>query len=491
MVSSANLPRARGHLPPHESAVDHDKAIIAGQTFAISVGFGDPSSHQKSSLRVISDPAPPPVQVVSGAKKRCPEQGRAEIQAAIDEEYKKLQACYDRLKSSHAAVDRRRKVLKDGNQALDEARACLKELNRKCGECFETRKKVMVELRDLTGKNAIGCRERPSKLHDLAGLGKAGKEALYNVHTVDGLEARISDLLYVLETKHTPLSKKKRIISKISFLENKGREFIRRREISSGAKQSAARVHTTGAKTRRELKHALSKCDVLINSAVKERNDQRRVVKKLRSERQTEIRRMQAESVHVSWAEEKKTIREIKATIIELRETRRRAARTGQMQPRDPGPCQQLKLCSSLTVYLKALLGGDDSKKSSVAKPLLESKPGPGLTSTPATCTVPTGCKKIGKASVSDGNGCESLLFSEFIGKKLKKKRVRQSSSTFAMCSNDEAWDTCLRAHPIDHLAAFTALYIKPPTKLREVPATLRQVEEKAADFSATLKAAQ
>lgn len=480
------------------------------------------ANDQKKDRKPRRERLPLPDPIPTEPVKRYPEPSKADLQAAVEAEDRKLQACFELLQTTRSFYDKRQKIRDAGKPAFDAARKHLNGLNDKCREFFETRKEITTKLKTLKEEDVAARNAAAAGANELVGAGKDGAEALKNVRTIEELEDRIKDLRYTHETGTHSITEEKKLVTKISFLENRGRDFIVSKDKAFKDEKAAKEAR---ANTRKELEEARTKQDALIDKAKAELEAQRKVVDKIRADQDAEIKKLQDDTAHVDRDEEKKKIGEIRATIRELREefhskldqwylnerihyeqqkiakrkkyeaaqaerdARRKAWEAEQAQYPEPDPYQEQKdMCSGLTVYLQTLLG-ETVEKPSVNLRGSDSGPGPSLKNASNTREISTSGKAIGKSSSGTGEGFENLAFSDFVKKsKSKKKKDRRAAAPSSKDSSADVGDTPLKPHSIDYLAAFTALEIKPPGKLSEVRAALEKVKEKRAYYDALPK---
>ena len=459
---------------------------------------------------------PLPDPIPEAPVKRYPEPKKADLQARVNEEDAKLQACFDRLNSTRAFYDERQKIREQGRPAIDAALKTLTGLNDQCRVLFEERKVITTKLKQIRDADMNARVNASSSSNELAGAGKDGNEALKNIRTIEELEAKIAELKHTQAHSSLPLPEEKKLVMKISFLTNKGRKFIQDRD-SSIKKEKAERE--ARIVSRKELEETRKGLDTRIDAIKAKIETQKKVTDGIRREQDEKIKALQSTTSEINRDEEKKKIGEIKAIIKKMRDdfqdeldkwylnerihyeqvkiarkkkqeavqaerdARRKKWEEEQAQYPEPHPYQAEKdMCSGLIVYMQTLLG-ETSEKPSVQ--LGSQKTGPSLKNTSQHREIAAEGKAIGKSSTANIDGFENLSFSDYVKKSSKGKKGKgRRSHVKDTSTNDE---TALKPHSMDYLTAFTKLDIKPPSKMSEVRTALEAVIAKK-DYYETLE---
>lgn len=484
----------------------------------------NPAPDQKKDRKPRRERLPLPDPIPEIPVKRYAEPSKSHLQATLDAEDAKLQLCFDRLNSTRAFYDQRQKIRDAGRPAFDAARKVFNDLNDHCRALFDHRKDLSNKLKSIKDADIAARTAASSGSNELVGAGKDGNEALKGLRTMEELDERIQDLEYRLATVSCALLEEKKIVAQISFLNHKGRDFIMGRD-KSYKDEKAAKEHRIAS--RKDLEDARNKQDALIDAAKAKLEEQRKVVDQLRAEQDAQIRELQDTTTDIDRDAEKKKIGEIKAVIRKLRDdfkdeldkwylnerihyeqqkiikrkkyeaaqaerdARRKAWEAEQAQYPEPDPYQEQKdMCSGLTVYMQTLLGETVEKPSVVNLAPEKTGAAPTLKTVSNTREITAEGKAIGKSTVANDSGFESLAFSDFVkksGSKSKNKKGRRSASSAADASADTQ-DLPLKPHSIDYIAAFTELGIKPPNKISEVRAALEAVKAKKAYYDSKPK---
>lgn len=481
-------------------------------------GSTEPKKDRKPRRERLPLPDPIPIESV----KRYTEPSKSELQTEVDAVDSKIQVCFDRLNTTRAFYDERQKIRDAGKPAYDAARKRFNELNETCRLFFEARKEISTKLKSLREAD-MAARNASSSFFEMPGVGKDGNEALKSIRTIEELDARIKELEYSLGVNTYSMLEEKKIVTQISFLQNKGRDFILSKDKSYKDEKAAKEVRIG---TRKELEEARGKQDVLIDAAKTKVDAQKKVVDAIRAEHEDQIKKLQVNSADIDRDAEKKKIGEMKGAIRKLRddfqvkldkwylnerihyeqqkiakrkkyeavqaerEARRKAWEEEQAQYPEPDPYQEQKdMCSGLTVYMQTLIG-ETVGKPSVNLRGTSSGVAPSLKTTSNTREISAAGKAIGKLATGKGDEFESLAFSDFVKKsgKSKGKKGRRAAGASTTDSSSEAADTPLKPHSIDYLTAFTELEITPPKRLSEVRAALDKVKEKKAYYDALPK---
>lgn len=479
------------------------------------------NSDQKKDRKPRRERLPLPDVIPDAPVKRYPEPSKTDMQAAIDAEDAKLQACFDRLNSARAFYDERQRIRDDGKPAYEAARKLFNELNEECRVLFEERKDIVAKLKDLKDAEIAARSASTPGSSDMVGAGKDGVEALKGLRTIEELEDRIRELEYGLETASYSILEEKKIVAQISFLNHKGREFITGRDKVYKDERAAKEQRIA---TRKELEEARKSQDARIDAAKAKLDKQKKAVDDVRAEQEAKIRKLQETTSEIDRDAERKKIGEIKAVIRKLRddyqaeldkwylnerihieqqriakrkkyeaaqaerEARRKAWEAEQAQYPEPDPYQEQKdMCSGLTVYLQTLLG------ETVDKPTVNLGPEKASVSLKATSTtreITAKGKAIGKSTTATDGGFENLAFSDFVKKSGGKTKGRRGRRSVAPSTDTptEGADMPLKPHSIDYIAAFTELDIKPPNKISEVRAALEAVKAKKAYYDSKPK---
>lgn len=492
---------------------------------AIAIPAQKLPADQKKDRKPRRERLPLPDPIPDLPVKSYPEPSKTALQARVAEEDAKLQQCFDRLNSTRAFYDHRQKIRDAGKPAFDAARKVFNDLNDHCRALFEERKDLSNKLKDIKDADIAARSAANAASNDLVGAGKDGAEALKGLRTMEELDARIHDLEYRLETGSFSILEEKKIVAQISFLNHKGRDFISGRD-KSYKDEKAAKDHRIAS--RKELEDARNKQDALIDAAKAKLEEQKKVVDDVRAQQEAQIKELQGTTSDIDRDAEKKKIGEIKAVVRKLRDdfqdeldkwylnerihyeqqkiakrkkyeaaqaerdARRKAWEAEQAQYPEPDPYQEQKdMCSGLTVYMQTLLGETVEKPSvNLAPEKSGAPPPPTLKTASNTREITAEGKAIGKSTVANDSGFESLAFSDFVkksGNKSKNKKGRRSAGP-ATDASAEAQDLSLKPHSIDYIAAFTELGIKPPNKISEVRAALEAVKAKKAYYDSKPK---
>lgn len=445
-----------------------------------------------------------------------PAPNKDELQKKVDEEDAKLQECFNRLTLAKSLYDQRLKIRDDSKPAFDAAKKEIVAINDECRQLFNERKTLSARLKELKDADIAARSSTGAGPVEMSGAGRDGNEALKNVRSMEDLEARIDEMKYHLETQSVSIAEEKRIVAQISFLVNKGRDFIREREASVKNEHAAKEARVT---TRRELEEARNALDKRIDEAKAKLEVQKKIADGIRAKQDEEVTKLRESTPEVDRDEERNKITEIKGKIRKLRddyqseldrwylnerihleqqkiakrkkheaiqaerEARRKAWEAEQAQYPEPHPYQAEKdMCAGLTVYLQTLLGEP------VEKPAINlrssDKSSPSLKSGDTTRVIQAEGQAIGK-SVANEDMFGDLAFSDFVKKsnsKTKGKKGRRIS-TGLNGDNASSESISLKPHSIDYLTAFSRLDIKPPNKMSEVRPALEAVKAKEAFY--------
>lgn len=480
-----------------------------------------PNTDHKKDRKPRRERLPLPDVIPETPVKRYPEPSKTDLQAAVEAEDAKLQACFDRLNSARAFYDERQRIRDEGKPTYEAARKLFNELNDECRTLFEERKDIVAKLKDVKDADIAARSAAAPGSNEMVGAGKDGIEALKGLRTIEELEDRIRELEYGLETASYSILEEKKIVAQISFLNHKGREFILEKD-KLFKDEKAAKEHRIA--TRKELEDARKQQDTRIDAAKAKLDKQKKVVDDIRAEQEAKVRKLQEASSEIDRDAERKKIGEIKAVIRKLRddyqveldkwylnerihveqqkiakrkkyeaaqaerEARRKAWEAEQAQYPEPDPYQEQKdMCSGLIVYLQTLLG-ETVEKASVN--LAPEKASVSLKATPSTREITGKGKAIGKSTTATDSGFESLAFSDFVKKSSGKSKGRKGRRSVAPSTETavEGADMALKPHSIDYITAFTELGIKPPNKISEVRAALEAVKAKKAYYDSKPK---
>lgn len=505
---------------PAEASANNSKANAADSTTATnSTPNGsnnkdavskDAPNQGKKDRKPRRQGLPLPDPIPEAPVKRYPEPSKTELQAKIDAEDVKIQACFDRLNATRDFYNQRNKIRDETKPAFDEARKLLLDLNDQTRTLFDERKALTARIKDIRDAD-VAARGPGKSVADIPGVGKDGNDALKDVRTIKQLEDKIKELEYRQETESMHMHEEKRIVAQISFLNHKGRDVIRERDQTFQNERAAKETRITN---RKELEEARTKLDARIDATKAKLDAQRKIVDDIRAKQEEDIKKLEDTSTTIDRDGEKKKIAELKAVIRKIRdefqteldkyylnerihyeqqkiakrkkyeamqaerEARRKAWEAEQAQYPEPHPYQEEKdLCSGLVVYLQTLLG-ETIEKPSVN--LRGDSTAPSLKNGSVREVSVKNVKEIGKSTMTTDAGFGDLAFSDFVkksGKKGKKGRRAGATATPAETPNEE--DAMLKPHSIDYLAAFTKLEIKSPNKMSEVRAALEAVRSK------------
>lgn len=459
--------------------------------------------------------------------KAYPAPDKEELQKKLDEENDKMQECYARLSKTRQFLDERQKIRDGTKPAFDAARKELGQLNSECRVMFEERKALSARIKELREMATSGANK---VFNELTGAGKDGTDALKDVNNMQDLEAKIREYQYRLETESMPIIEEKKIVSKISFLTHKGRDFIQQRDLSS---KNAKAENEARKATRAELEQKRAALDVRIDATKEKMEEKKKELDEIRAKQVEEEKKLTDTTPEVNRDDERKKIAEIRTVMRKMRddfqdkldkwylnrriiaeqqkiakrkkyealqavrEEKRKAWEAEQAQYPEPHPYQAEKdMCSGLTVYLKTLLG------ETIEKPAINLRGENGAAGVApslkanggATREITVGGTKVGKSARGMTDGFEDLAFSDFVKPKKGRKGRKSGSLTHSNSGAEPASnassgaqvadeESALKPHSIDYLTAFSKLGIKPPNRLSEVRDALDAVVAKAAFY--------
>lgn len=503
-------------MPAAEPAADAPSAAANGTANNKDAPNKDAANAQgKKDRKPRRQGLPLPDPIPETPVKRYPEPSKADMQAKVDAEDAKIQACFERLNVTRDFFNQRQKIREECRPAFEEARKLLVDLNEQTRNLFEERKTLSARLKEIRDADAAARGGGSKQTHDIPGVSKDGHDALKGVSTIEELEDKIKELQYRHETESMPMQEEKRIVAQISFLTHKGRDIIREKDQSFKNEKAAKEARIS---SRKELEEARSKLDTRIDTVKAKLEAQRKVVDDIRAKQDEEVKKIQEKTDTINRDDEKKKIGELKAKIRQIREefqveldkwylnerihyeqqkiakrkkyeaiqaereARRKAWEAEQAQYPEPHPYQEEKdFCSGLIVYLQTLLG-ETVEKPSVN--LRGDSNAPTLKTNGSVREVSVKGKAIGKAKSSNEDAFGELAFSDFVKKNNKKgKKGRRNTNTPAPVEPAAEEDATLKPHSIDYLAAFTKLEIKAPNKMSEVRSTLEAVRSKLTFF--------
>lgn len=530
-TSTAAMPAAAPPAAAPPAAATSVAATSAAATSAVAAPTtADPTSVPSASANAsIQAPAkkdrkprrqglPLPDPIPDTPVKRYPEPSKNNLQDDIEQEDAKLQACFDRLNLTRSFYDQRQKIRDEAKPAYDAARKEFVTLNDQCRALFEERKTITTSLKAIKDADMAARSTPQGRSVDIPGVGKDGAEALKDIRTMEELENRIEDLEYRLETGSMPMAEEKRVVTQISFLNHKGRDYVRGRDQSFKNEQTAKDARVV---SRRELEESRNSLDSRIDAAKAKLDTKKKAVEVIKEKEDEEVKKLQHDTPTIDRDEEKKTIAELKANVRKLRdqfqtnldlwylnehihfeqqkilkrkkyeamqaerEAQRKAWEEEQAQYPEPHPYQAEKdLCSALTVYLRTLLGETTEKPTVILRASDGKSAAPSLKSNGAAREITSKGTAIGKGTPSHDSIFADLSFQGFVNKKSKKGRKdRRTSTAVGEAAAVTLEGSNLKTHAIDYLTAFTKLDIKPPNRLSEVRSALDAVESKASFY--------
>ena len=215
---------------------------------------GKAEQANKNPRRVDQLPLPNPLP--ENVVDRYPIPNRSRVQSDSRALKERLTACFQKLDAFRAFQEERKKLLEARRPERNDALKAVSTQGPKIGELFKKKAAIKAELKLINAEQAA-ARAAGGVAEEMAGAGKVANEAVKGLRSAAEVDARIEEYQIHQQTNTMTIAEERDLVKQISFLTQKGRDFVVKRESARGQQKAAAAARQNRRQQLLKQRHAI------------------------------------------------------------------------------------------------------------------------------------------------------------------------------------------------------------------------------------------